>query len=128
MQGYNDNSGLGPILAHYLNSTSNEAQVLVLIMNEQGDHQMQTYFNNPAGMNNGGMFCEDETTGSKMRNVFRKIDANYNNSFKATGGEYVKQEHEATCAIRVPRTLFFKVGLYYRHQHQFFLSVFNHVF
>ena len=109
VQGYNDNSGLGPILGHYLNSTSNEAQALVLIMNEQGDHQMETYFNNPYGSNNGGIFCEDERTGPKIQKAFRKIDAIHNHSFKATGGDYTKQEYERTCAIRLARTLFFEV-------------------
>ena len=92
-----------------LNSTSSEAQALVLIMNEQGDHQMETYFNNPSGSNNGGMFCEDERTGPKMQQAFRKIDAIHNHSFKVTGGSYTKQEYERTCAIRLARTLFFEV-------------------
>ena len=109
VQGYNDNSGLGPILAHYLNSSSDQAQALVLIMNEQGDHQMETYFNNPSGSNNGGMFCENERTGSKMQKTFRKIDAIHDHSFKVTGGNYTKQEYESTCAIRLARTLFFEV-------------------
>ena len=110
VQGYNDNSGLGPILAHYLNSTSDTAQVLVLIMNQQGDHQMETYFNNTSGNNNGGMFCDGERTGVKMQTAFRKINTIYNNSFKSIGGEYDPQDHESTCAIRLPRTLFFGVG------------------
>ena len=109
VQGYNDNSGLGPILGHYLNSSSKQAKALVLIMNEQGDHQMETYFNNPSGSNNGGMFCEDERTGPKMQKAFRKIDAIHNHSFKVTGGNYTKQEYERTCAIRLARTLFFQV-------------------
>ena len=109
VQGYNDNSGLGPILGHYLNSSSNQAQALVLIMNEQGDHQMETYFNNPSGSNNGGMFCEDDTMGSVMQKTFRKIDAIHRNSFEVTGGNYTKQAYERTCAIRLARTLFFKV-------------------
>ena len=78
-------------------------------MNEQGDHQMETYFNNPSGSNNGGMFCEDERTGPKMQSAFRKIDAIHNHSFKVTGGNYTKQEYERTCAIRLARTLFFQV-------------------
>ena len=109
MQGYNDNSGLGPILGHYLDSASDAAQVLVLIMNQQGDHQMETYFHNPSGNNNGGMMCEDERTGVKMEKAFRKINAIHKNSFETTGGEYVKQPHESTCVIRLPRTLFFEV-------------------
>ena len=79
-------------------------------MNEQGDHQMETYFNNTSGNNNGGMFCENERTGPKMQKAFRKINSIYKSSFKSIGGEYVKQDHEATCAIRLPRTLFFGVG------------------
>ena len=59
-QGYNDNSGLAPILANYLQSESDEGQVLVLVINQLGDNQMETYFNNPSGSNNGGMLCEDE--------------------------------------------------------------------
>ena len=110
VQGYNDNSGLGPILGHYLNSTSDAAQVLVLIMNQQGDHQMETYFDNPSGNNNGGMFCKDERMSGEMQDTFGKINDIYSNSFKAIGGEYVLQDHENICAIRLPRTLFFEVG------------------
>ena len=84
-------------------------------MNEQGDHQMETYFNNPSGNNNGGMFCEDEQTGPKMQQAFRKIDAIHHNSFKVTGGKYIKQDHESTCAIRLARTLFFKVCVHDRY-------------
>ena len=84
-------------------------------MNEQGDHQMETYFNNPSGNNNGGMFCEDEQTGPKMQQAFRKIDAIHNNSFRVTGGKYIKQDHESTCAIRLARTLFFKVCVHDRY-------------
>ena len=59
MQGYNDNSGLGPILSHYLDSASDSAKVLVLIMNQQGDHQMETYFNNTSGNNiSGNIFTQ----------------------------------------------------------------------
>ena len=108
VQGYNDNSGLGPILSHYLKSGSEEGQALVLIINELGDNQMETYFNNTSGNNNGGMMlCEDERTDSKMKEVYRAIDAKRENSFKAMGGKYIKQEH--TCAIQLPNTLFFEV-------------------
>ena len=109
VQGYNDNSGLGPIVGNYLDSTSDEAQVLVLVMNQLGDNQMETYFKNPSGNNNGGLMCEDENTDPKMYEVFRKVDAIYNQSFKAIGGEYVQPVDERTCVIRVPRTLFFAV-------------------
>ena len=109
VQGYNDNSGLGPIVGNYLNSTSDEGQVLVLVMNQLGDNQMETYFKNPSGNNNGGIMCEDERTDAKMHKVFRKLDAIHNNSFKVIGGEYVQQADERTCVIRLPRTLFFAV-------------------
>ena len=108
-QGYNDNSGLAPILSNYLESESDEGQVLVLVINQLGDNQMETYFRNPSGNNNGGMLCENERTDAKMEKVFRKMDGIHNKSFRAIGGEYVKQEHERTCAIRLPRTLFFEV-------------------
>ena len=71
---------------------------------------METYFTNPSGSNNGGMFCENERTGQKMQKAFRKIDAIHNHSFKVTGGNYTKQKYERTCAIRLARTLFFQVG------------------
>ena len=109
MQGYNDNSGLGPILGNYLNSTSDQGQALVLVMNQLGDNQMETYFKNPSGNNNGGIMCEDERTDEHQRWVFRKLDAIYSKSFKAIGGEYEKRADERTCAIRLPRTLFFAV-------------------
>ena len=109
MQGYNDNSGLGPILGNYLNSTSDKGQALVLIMNQLGDNQMETYFKNPSGNSNYGLMCEDERMDAKMHWVFRKLDAMYKNSFKAIGGEYEQQADERTCVIRLPRTLFFAV-------------------
>ena len=108
-QGYNDNSGLGPILADYLQSESKEAQILVSVMNALGDNQMETYFNNPDGNNNGGMMCGDNNTDTKMGKVFRTMDSIYRHSFESIGGKYVKQEHERTCAIRLARTLFFEV-------------------
>jgi hypothetical protein len=106
--GYNDNSGLAPILSNYLESDTDEAQVLVLVMNGLGDNQMETYFNSTSGNNNGGMFCEDKITDTNMKKVFRKMDAIREKSFEQIGGKYVKQEHESTCAIRLPRTLFFE--------------------
>merc|ERR1719174_160200 len=42
--GYNDNSGLGPILAQYLHDDADQAQILVLVINQFGDHQMNMYF------------------------------------------------------------------------------------
>ena len=109
VQGYNDNSGLGPILGNYLNSTSDKGQALVLIMNQLGDNQMETYFKNPSGNNNDGIVCEDERTDENMHWAFRKLDAIYSKSFKAIGGEYEQQPDEKTCVIRLPRTLFFAV-------------------
>ena len=61
-QGYTDNSGLGPILAEYLQDESaNDAQIFVSVINQLGDHQMETYFNSTGG-SNGGMMCAHEYT------------------------------------------------------------------
>ena len=78
-------------------------------MNQLGDDQMETYFKNPSGNNNGGIMCEDERTDENMHWVFRKLDAIYSKSFRAIGGEYEQQSDEKTCVIRLARTLFFAV-------------------
>ena len=54
-QGYNDNSGLGPILADYLQDDSDQGQILVLMINKF-DHQMNEYFSSTHG--GGGMMCD----------------------------------------------------------------------
>ena len=107
MQGYNDNSGLAPILADYLASGSDHGQILVLVINQLGDHQMETYFQySPGGW---GMICEDETTSAKLGDAFKKMDKIHEHSFETVGGEYVPQKDEYTCAIRLPRAVFFEV-------------------
>merc|ERR1712224_767758 len=60
------------------------------------------------------MFCKDYKqyhrqirSDWRMSTAFWKINHIYNRSFKSIGGEYVKQDHEVTCAIRLPNTLFF---------------------
>ena len=78
------------------------------MMNQLGDHQMETYFNGTHG-NNGGMMCQDDTTGAEMDQVFRKMDAVHNTSFEDIGGTFIPREHESTCAIRLASTLFFEV-------------------
>ena len=102
MQGYNDNSGLGPILAEYLDEPEH-GQILVLVINKLGDHQMETYFKSSAN-SNGGMLCEGEVDMDK-----RTINEIYNRSFKDIGGSYEPGENEKTCAIRLPANVFFEV-------------------
>ena len=106
VQGYNDNSGLGPILARYLqDEESEDAQILVLIINQLGDHQMETYFN--SADNSGGILCEGDAS---MADEFDKINETYHKSFQDIGGKYKKRdENEKICAVRMPPSVFFKV-------------------
>ena len=105
-QGYNDNSGLGPILANYLNQ-SDQGQILALVINELGDHQMETYFRSTDD-SNGGMICDGE---AGMDDVFDKMKDIHQKSFQDLGGEYVQRdENEKTCAIRLPPNTFFEVA------------------
>ena len=108
VQGYNDNSGLGPILAHHLASEADHGQILVLVMNELGDHQMENYFEESHD-GNGGMVCQDETTTAALDNAFHWMDIYHRRSFNRVGGKYIPRKNESTCAIRVARTAFFKV-------------------
>ena len=105
MQGYNDNSGLGPILANYVKQ-SDPGQILALVINELGDHQMETYFRS-TDHSYGGMICRDDPD---MNDLFNKMDDIHQKSFKDLGGEYIpRDENETTCAIRLPPNGFFKV-------------------
>ena len=105
MQGYNDNSGLGPILANYLNQ-SDQGQILVLIINELGDHQMETYFRSTDD-DNGGFMCQVK---SGMDDTFKKMEEIHRKSFEELGGEYIRRDkNEKTCAIRLPAHKFFEV-------------------
>ena len=105
-QGYTDNSGLGPILAQYLRDESNKGQILVLVINELGDHQIDSYFN-ATGESGGGMICEGEAS---MDEVFSKIKKMQQKSFQDIGGEYIERDgNEKTCAFRLASTMFFKV-------------------
>ena len=104
-QGYNDNSGLGPILAQYLQNESEEGQILVLVINELGDHQMETYFHSTD--DSGGMICEGQAS---MHSVFKTMNECYQKSFHDIGGKYdARDENEKTCVIRLAPTMFFKV-------------------
>ena len=105
MKGFNDNSGLGPILAKYLEDESDQGQILALVVNELGDHQMETYFRS-TGDSNGGMICEGE---AGMEDVFDKIKDIHQESFEELGGEYNRSGNEKTCAIRLPSYRFFEV-------------------
>ena len=108
MQGYNDNSGLGPILANYLNQ-SDPGQILALVINELGDHQMETYFRSTDD-SYGGMICRDEPD---MDDLFDTMDGIHRKSFEDLGGEYIdRDENETTCAIRLPPNRFFKVSIH----------------
>ena len=107
MQGYNDNSGLGRILAKYLEDESDQGQILALVVNELGDHQMETYFRS-TGDSHGGMICEGE---AGMEDMFDKIKDIHQESFAELGGEYSRRGNEKTCAIRLPSNRFFEVRL-----------------
>ena len=78
----------------------------MVIINESGDHQMQTYFDSPD--NTGGMMCDGE--GGMDDHVFKRIKDIQRQSFKDLGGEYRERvRNERTCAIRLPSTVFFEV-------------------
>ena len=107
VQGYNDNSGFGPIIARYLDGEPNTGQILALVINELGDHQMETYFH--TNDNSGGMMCEGEAS---MEGVFKTIKKHHEKSFQDINGTHIpRDEDEKTCAIRLPPTVFFKVLL-----------------
>ena len=78
----------------------------MVIINESGDHQMQTYFSSPG--NTGGMICDGE--GGMDDEVFKTIKEIQRQSFEELGGQYRERvEGEKTCAIRLPPTVFFEV-------------------
>ena len=110
-QGYNDNSGLGPILAKYLEHESDRGQILVLIMNKLGDDQMIKYFRFDDSY--GGMICEGDKlflNDASASQVFHKILDIQQESFQELGGEYIRRyPHERTCAIRLASNRFFEV-------------------
>ena len=107
-QGYNDNSGLGPIVANFLHDKSERGQILFFVLNSLGDNQMESYF---AGGGGGGMMCSAGATGPQVDDVFQRIDDRYQASFEAFGGTYIKRPREQsnTCAIRLANTVFFEV-------------------
>lgn len=118
LQGYNDNSGLGPILSEYLSSGSDRGQILVLVMNQLGDNQMETYFNYSAG--GGGLLCWDETMETGLDGVFRDMTGIHKQALEAVGGKYMPAKHEpiddealldeqSPCPIRLARSVFFEV-------------------
>merc|ERR1719174_807032 len=87
--GYNDNSGLAPILADFLQGES-EGQILVLIVNELGDHQMEGYFAGGRDNSGGGLMCEGDVSGPQFDGVFQRMDDRYQEGFEEIGGEYIK--------------------------------------
>ena len=45
-----------------------------------------------------------------MQDAFDEMNETYRKSFRDFGGEYIpRDEHEKTCVVRVPPTVFFKV-------------------
>lgn len=87
-------------------------------MNELGDHQMETYFQDSAG--GGGLFCWDDTMSPESDDVFREMTEVHRLAMKAVGGQYIPQNHEQAyglyprghkrpCAIRLARNIFFEV-------------------
>ena len=70
-QGYNDNSGLGPIVAQYLQDKSDQGQILILIINQLGDYQMKAYFKSTENID--GMMCEGEANMDKVFNMFLSL-------------------------------------------------------
>ena len=78
---------------------------MVLVINELGDHQMETYFEVTAEV--GGMFCQEEY--SKWDSLFDEMNRTNRQSVEEVGGEYIPQKNESICAIRVAQNAFFKV-------------------
>ena len=105
LQAYSDNSGVGALLSQYLQDTSERGQLLTLIINELGDHQMTLYFNSDGST--GGMACEGE--GGMDDEVFKRIKDIHRKSFEELGGEYIERDDEKTCAVRMPSIVFFEV-------------------
>ena len=101
----NDNSGLGPIIVDYLSSGSTRGQIMVLVINELGDHQMETYFDISSEV--GGMFCQEEY--NEWDKLFDKIKVTNRQSVQEVGGEYIPQKNESIGAIRVAQNAFFKL-------------------
>ena len=92
-------------MAKYLEDESDQGQILALVINQLGDHQMETYFRSTDD-SNGGMICEGE---AGMDDVFDKMKDIHQESFQELGGEYIWRGNETTCAIRLPPNRFFKV-------------------
>merc|ERR1711918_32070 len=113
--GANDNNGLGPIIANYLDSGSEHGQILVLLINQLGDHQVELHFRGDKKFHGYG--CETEFAGSSFSTVFDKVEANYKQSFEDFGGVHTLHEHEPVCALRFPNAVFFED--YPPQQHRF---------
>ena len=92
------------MLAEYLEDTSPaRGRILVLIINQLGDHQMRMYFNSTK--TDAGMMCVEE---SGTDGVFSTIKGIHRKSAEDLGGEY-RDENEQACAIPLARTNFFEV-------------------
>ena len=102
-------------------SDSDQGQILVLVMNELGDNQMETYFQYSAG--GGGILCWDETMSPESDPVFGQMTNIHELAMQAVGGQYMPQNHEQAvnylpqshkrpCAIRLARNVFFEVSIH----------------
>ena len=78
---------------------------MVLVINELGDHQMETYFDISSEV--GGMFCQEEY--NEWDKLFDKIKVTNRQSVQEVGGEYIPQKNESIGAIRVAQNAFFKL-------------------
>ena len=79
---------------------------MVLVINELGDHQMETYFRSTDD-SSGGMICGD---GSRIDGPFDEMEKIHQKSFQQLGGEYIRRDKK-TCAIRLSPNEFFEVML-----------------
>ena len=95
-------------MAKYLEDESDQGQILALVVNQLGDHQMETYFRS-TGDSNGGMICQSEFG---IDDIFEQMEDIHRKSFQDIGGKYIPRgKNEKTCAIRLAPNTFFKVML-----------------
>lgn len=83
--------------------SSARGQILVLIINQLGDHQMRMYFNSTD--TDAGLVCEEQVG---TDGVFSTIKDIHRKSIENLGGEYRAGDAQ-TCAIPLAQTKFFEV-------------------
>ena len=77
----------------------------MLISNELGDNQLDTYFE--YSDHDGSMICEEKG----KEHIFDKIKQIQQKAFENIGGKYMERDGEKTCVIRLATAVFFKVAL-----------------